>query len=196
MSAHQILQGTLVCISPLFSIHVSCHSLLWTEAKCQRRDYKVWLTKTPQSVCGNRTEDISQCSSSSSLANVSSESQRGGIIAAAMLQLAYLNLFICAFLHTVCVKTFELWGKNCSACITLSMHTATPQVDTLISFISLKPWDLESLQAVELHTLLMRRYDTYLTSISLFPSSVGLCLRQEQRPWLLILFSRAKQSSV
>lgn len=40
----------------------------------------------------------------------------------------------------------------------------------------------ESLQAEELHTLLMRRRNTHLTSISIFPSSLVWCLLGQQRP--------------
>lgn len=40
----------------------------------------------------------------------------------------------------------------------------------------------ESLQAEELHTLLMRRRNTHLTSISIFPSPLVWCLRGQQRP--------------
>lgn len=72
-----------------------------------------------------------------------------------------------------CGKTLNMQGKNCPACITFAVHTSPSQVCFLISFIPLKPWDLDSLQAEELHTLLMRRYDTYLTLISIFLSSVA-----------------------
>lgn len=63
------------------------------------------------------------------------------------------------------------------ACVTVPVHTAAPQVYPVISLIPLKTSGPgKSLQAEELHTPLMRRYDTNLTSISIFQSSASWCL--------------------
>lgn len=48
------------------------------------------------------------------------------------------------------------------------MHTAPAQVYFVHFFILLKPLDLDSLQAEELHTLLMRSYDKCLTPVLSF----------------------------